>query len=367
MMLLLMLIADLLILSVHGWIVYKTTKIECFPNARYIRNATCGIKAVNRYRSHTNMESDIVNKLRNVSLNLQIFLRNSANKFKPFLVNVTANLCSILDKRNFPAYTTIVMNILKEVSNVNHSCPFTHPLSTHQQKRLIVKNLYMDEKFMPIVPPLGLYKIDFNFLEGYPYDDVGTVILYIQVTDVKEFKLRTKAPKFVYSTIIYKTLSIECKYNPEILTNVTCQLKPINWQKSVCIWDADIPHSLKNISIHLQLFKIYGANNFLPFLINTTLNMCDVLSKRSFSVYGKILFTILKETSNINHQCPHEEHLSLYNLYVDARLVPVTLPLGIYKAVVRFLEGYPQVFIGTTVLNLEAMEKRERRGKVNKN
>lgn len=48
---------------------------------------------------------------------------------------------------------------------------------------------------MPIVPPLGLYKIDFHFLEGYPYDDVGTVILYILVTDVKQFKLRTKAPK----------------------------------------------------------------------------------------------------------------------------------------------------------------------------
>ncbi|XP_018800025.1 PREDICTED: uncharacterized protein LOC108975767 [Bactrocera latifrons] len=184
----LLLIADSLIYAqVHGWIVYKTTKIECFPNARYIRNATCGIKAINRYRAHTNMESDIVDRLRNVSLNLQIFQRNSANRFKPFLVNVTANLCSILDKRNFPAYTKIVMNILKEVSNVNHSCPFT--------KRLIVKNLYVDEKFMPIVPPLGLYKIDFHFLEGYPYDDIGTVILYIQVTDVKEFKSRTEAPK----------------------------------------------------------------------------------------------------------------------------------------------------------------------------
>ncbi|XP_004527465.1 uncharacterized protein LOC101451812 [Ceratitis capitata] len=173
--------------EVHTWIVYKTTKIECFPNARYIRNATCGIKAINRYRSHTNMESDIVDHLRNVSLNLQIFQRNSANLFKPFLINVTTNLCNILDKRNFPTYTTIVMNILKRVSNVNHSCPFT--------KHLIVKNLYVEEKFLPIVPPLGLYKIAFHFLEGYPYDDIGTVILYIQVSDVKQFKRITIAPK----------------------------------------------------------------------------------------------------------------------------------------------------------------------------
>lgn len=69
-------------------------------------------------------------KIKNVifvisQLNLQIFQRNSANLFKPFLINVTTNLCNILDKRNFPTYTTIVMNILKRVSNVNHSCPFT--------------------------------------------------------------------------------------------------------------------------------------------------------------------------------------------------------------------------------------------------
>ncbi|XP_028895744.1 uncharacterized protein LOC114803945 [Zeugodacus cucurbitae] len=172
---------------------------------------------------------------------------------------------------------------------------------------------------------------------------------------------------FVYSTIIYKTLSIECKYNPEILTNVTCQLKPINWQKSVCIWNCDVLQPLKNVTIYFQLFKKNGANNFLPFLLNTTLNMCDVISKRTFSVYGKILTNILKEMSNLNHDCPYEGHLSLYNLYVDERYVPVTLPLGIYKAVVRFLEGYPQVFIGTAVLNFEAMENRERRGKVNKN
>ncbi|XP_036346152.1 uncharacterized protein LOC118755424, partial [Rhagoletis pomonella] len=173
----------------HCFIFYKTEKIECFPNARYIRNSTCGIKAVSRYRSHTNMECDIVDRLKNVSLNLQLFLRNTANHYKPFLVNVTANLCKILDRRNFPAYTTTVMNILKEVSNVNHSCPYT--------KRLVVKNLFIDDKFLPIEPPLGLYKGVFHFFEGFPYDDIGTVILYVQAIEVKQFKWRVKAPKLL--------------------------------------------------------------------------------------------------------------------------------------------------------------------------
>ncbi|XP_054087785.1 uncharacterized protein LOC114803946 [Zeugodacus cucurbitae] len=171
----------------------------------------------------------------------------------------------------------------------------------------------------------------------------------------------------VDSTIIYKTISIECKYNPELLANVSCQLKPINWQKSVCIWDCDVLQPLKNITLHLQLFKKNGANNYLPFLVNTTLNVCDVISRRSFSVYGKIMTNILKEMSNLHHDCPYEGHLSLYNLYVDERYVPVSLPMGIYKVIIRFLEGYPHVYIGSGTLNIEAMEKRERRVKVLKN
>ncbi|XP_020715237.1 uncharacterized protein LOC101451636 [Ceratitis capitata] len=173
--------------------------------------------------------------------------------------------------------------------------------------------------------------------------------------------------EFTHSTVIYKTLSIECKHNSEFIANVTCQLKPINWQKSICIWDADVLKPLTNVTIQLQVFKKNGANNFLPFLINTTVNGCDMLSKRAFSVYGKILMTILKEMSNVNHSCPFRGHLSLYNLYIDERLMPFALPLGIYKVVVRFLEGYPYVFVGTATLFVEAMEKRERRAKVNNN
>ncbi|XP_049311732.1 uncharacterized protein LOC115066695 [Bactrocera dorsalis] len=173
--------------------------------------------------------------------------------------------------------------------------------------------------------------------------------------------------ELIHSTIIYKTLSIECNPNPKILTNVSCRLKPINWQKSVCIWDSDILQPLKNVSVNFQLLKMNGANKYLPFLINTTLNVCDLIGKRSSSAYGRIIKSILKEMSNVDHSCPYTGHLSLYNLYVDERFIPFDPPIGRYKVILRFREGYPYVDIGTTVLYLEAMEKRERRGKVTAN
>ncbi|XP_053949196.1 uncharacterized protein LOC128857465 [Anastrepha ludens] len=179
---------EVLVDIVQSSLAYKLVKLECLPNARYIRNATCAIKAVNRYRSLANMECDIVDRLQNVSLNLEIFQRNTANHFKPFLVNVTTNVCKIFDRQSFDAYATIVAKILKDVSNVNHTCPYMN--------HLIVKNLLLEARYLPIVPPLGFYKLVLHFLEGFPYDDVGSVILYVQITEVKEFKALTRVPKF---------------------------------------------------------------------------------------------------------------------------------------------------------------------------
>ena len=52
----------------RGEIVYKTVKMECFPNANYIANSTCKVKAISWIKSVSNMDCDVVKPLTNVSV-----------------------------------------------------------------------------------------------------------------------------------------------------------------------------------------------------------------------------------------------------------------------------------------------------------
>jgi len=56
---------------------------------------------------------------------LEFFKKGYNNRYHPFLVNVVINMCDVISKRNFIPYGTIFWKILKEYSNVNHSCPLT--------------------------------------------------------------------------------------------------------------------------------------------------------------------------------------------------------------------------------------------------
>ncbi|KRF78559.1 uncharacterized protein [Drosophila virilis] len=164
-------------------IVYRSTNIECFPDPAFAVNSTCRIRAVNWNKAVAQMDCDLITPLANTSVQLELFKKSDNNRYHPFLVNVTVNMCDVISKRNFMPYGTIFWKIIKEHTNVNHSCPI-------RPGHLIARNLYIDESFLPRFP-LGFYKISIKLLETYmdhPKRSVGIIKYYFQVKQMVKAK-----------------------------------------------------------------------------------------------------------------------------------------------------------------------------------
>lgn len=109
-----------------------------------------------------------------------------------------------------------------------------------------------------------------------------------------------------------------------MLVNITCRLKPINWEKTIAIMDSDLVGIVRNASVskyihqtkayvnifrfelqlHVELFKNSYTNKFHPFLINITINLCNILETRKGNPYGKLIINLLSHFTNVNHSCP---------------------------------------------------------------
>lgn len=65
---------------------------------------------------------------------MELFKKGYNNQYHPFLINVLFNLCDIIAKRNFLPYGKIAWKVVKQFTNVNHSCPFT----VNKSKKIIL-------------------------------------------------------------------------------------------------------------------------------------------------------------------------------------------------------------------------------------
>ncbi|EDW85132.2 uncharacterized protein Dwil_GK12774 [Drosophila willistoni] len=158
--------------------------------------------------------------------------------------------------------------------------------------------------------------------------------------------------------IVYKMMNIECHTDPKYSTNASCRVKAINWNKAVANMDVDLVKPLRNISLHLQVFKKDFTNQYQPFLINVYMNICSILSRQNFLPYGVIFLKVAKTFSNFNHSCPYEGHLFARGVYLDEKFLPNNFPLGYYKVNFTIFETYPKIldYVGGVVGYVNAME-----------
>ncbi|XP_037717650.1 uncharacterized protein LOC119551998 [Drosophila subpulchrella] len=90
----------------------------------------------------------------NSRINMAIYRRY--NGFRPFLYNVSVDLCHLLEKNNFLSFEGLVINAIMTRSNLNHSCPYNHDI--------ILDNLEFSDDFLKTLPlPQGVYKIQLRF------------------------------------------------------------------------------------------------------------------------------------------------------------------------------------------------------------
>ncbi|XP_016988848.1 uncharacterized protein LOC108051301 [Drosophila rhopaloa] len=165
-------------------------------------------------------------------------------------------------------------------------------------------------------------------------------------------------------SVVYKMKNIECTTVPGYSANASCYLKALNWNKAVAQMDVDLVKPLYNISVRIQLFKRDYSNKFQPFLIDVTVNVCDLFSRRSFMAYGLIVLKVTKRFSNFNHSCPYDGHLFARDAYLDESFIPNFWPLGLYKINISIMENYlrpPNGNVGVIVWYVQSMEPIKRK------
>ncbi|KMY95047.1 uncharacterized protein Dsimw501_GD25335, isoform B [Drosophila simulans] len=124
-------LAKLIILGVFGAGVFlicsdsasvKMTNVVC---ESYDKSWTvfhyCRLKAYSRNKTSLNINATFLQPVNSLSVRFKVLKR--ANGYKPFLFDVTFDACQFLRKPNNPVIK-IIYNMIKEASNVNHSCPY---------------------------------------------------------------------------------------------------------------------------------------------------------------------------------------------------------------------------------------------------
>ncbi|XP_002138978.1 uncharacterized protein [Drosophila pseudoobscura] len=156
--------------------------------------------------------------------------------------------------------------------------------------------------------------------------------------------------------LVYKMTNIECVGNPERVKNISCNLKAVNWTRAIANMDCYLPVPLYNPVIRLQLFKRDYSNQWKPFLVDVSVNVGDVISRRSFLPYGVIMWKMLQRFTNVNHSFPISGHLFARNGYLDPSLVP-PFPLGLYQVSAVIVDRNSSIseYVGTVKFYLQSM------------
>ncbi|XP_037951104.1 uncharacterized protein LOC119681878 [Teleopsis dalmanni] len=84
----------------------------------------CYLKSVNRSFKYMSLRLKLYKvPLTNITIQYQVLKK--ANGYKPFMYNITFDVCKFLKSPNHPV-TKIFYSLFRNRSNVNHTCPYNH-------------------------------------------------------------------------------------------------------------------------------------------------------------------------------------------------------------------------------------------------
>ncbi|XP_017071313.2 uncharacterized protein LOC108107978 [Drosophila eugracilis] len=87
----------------------------------------CALKAVNRTYKYITAKIKLPTlPITRAKVNFGLYKR--LNGYKPFLYNQTINGCNFLRHQKASPVAKYFYDIFKEVSNINHSCPYNHDI-----------------------------------------------------------------------------------------------------------------------------------------------------------------------------------------------------------------------------------------------
>ncbi|KAH8345590.1 hypothetical protein KR084_012292, partial [Drosophila pseudotakahashii] len=162
--------------------------------------------------------------------------------------------------------------------------------------------------------------------------------------------------------LVYRMNRLDCEGNQKRVSNISCKVKPVNWNLALVNMDVILTVPLVDPVIRVQVFVKDYSNQFKPFLIDVTFKICEVIERKNFIPYGVIVWKLSKRFTNINNNnsCPFSGHLSARNGYLNTSLVP-PFPHGFYQIRITFTDANStkEQYVGLTNFFLEAMDQRK--------
>ncbi|XP_046865131.1 uncharacterized protein LOC124459685 [Drosophila willistoni] len=135
-------------------VIFKMTNAKCETfNKSWVLVYNCRLKAVRRHVTVLNINSTYLHPVNKLSVHGQLFKK--ANGYKPWLINVTFDACRYLRRPNNPA-VSMVFNLFKEFTNINHKCPFYGPQ--------LVEGFYLKPELLRLPLPTGDYLLEITWI-----------------------------------------------------------------------------------------------------------------------------------------------------------------------------------------------------------
>nr|NP_995840.1 uncharacterized protein Dmel_CG33467, isoform A [Drosophila melanogaster]AAS64852.1 uncharacterized protein Dmel_CG33467, isoform A [Drosophila melanogaster] len=157
------------------------------------------------------------------------------------------------------------------------------------------------------------------------------------------------------SQLVYKFTKVECQGNQARVKNVSCNVKPINWNTALVNLDCYLIYPLINPTIRVQVFMKDYSNQYKPFLIDATFKLCDVVERKNFLPYAVMVWELFQRFTNVK-SC----HISLSarNGYLNSSYVP-PFPHGQYQISVMFSDSNStnREFVGIVKFFVQAMDE----------
>ncbi|KAH8359076.1 hypothetical protein KR093_004203, partial [Drosophila rubida] len=138
--------------GVMSGIMARFTNVKCeVLDPSYCVYEKCELKLLGRGTVALNIHAKLLKgPFNNAKVNLSLWRK--FNGFRPFMFNVTFDLCKFLSKPNKLSFQKIIYDALAPNSNINHTCPYEH--------EIVVRDFILKEELFQFLPlPSGEYQL----------------------------------------------------------------------------------------------------------------------------------------------------------------------------------------------------------------
>ncbi|KAH8366850.1 hypothetical protein KR200_009139, partial [Drosophila serrata] len=156
-------------------VIFKFSNVVCESyNKSWFLFHECRLKAIAREKVILNINGTVLHPVYNVLTKGKMFKRESG--FKPWLMDSEIDSCRFM-RKNYNPVAKIVFGLLKEFTNINHTCPFVGPQ--------IVRGFYLRPELLLLPFPSGEFMLSLRwfFNQKLQFD---TNVSFLFVEDIKK-------------------------------------------------------------------------------------------------------------------------------------------------------------------------------------